>query len=110
MVKSRDETIQRFNAQINMTPQELKSWLASEQSHKVGVGNGSGGKIVAILERNPENPTTYDEVRGLSRVDWRPSSRAHLSPGGLGKSRRVRCHLLTFFRSHEQSLDITAVT
>ncbi|KIJ66506.1 hypothetical protein HYDPIDRAFT_109548 [Hydnomerulius pinastri MD-312] len=65
MVKSKDDTIADFNKQVNMTMEELESWLKSEQSHKAGTGVGleSGAKIVEILRKNPDmDPEKYEEA------------------------------------------------
>ncbi|KAH7924471.1 hypothetical protein BV22DRAFT_1035065 [Leucogyrophana mollusca] len=66
MVKSKEDTITKFNEQVNMTVGELESWLASDKSHKAGTGVGleSGRKIIEILKKNPDkDPDEYEEVR-----------------------------------------------
>ncbi|KAG2122578.1 hypothetical protein DEU56DRAFT_917751 [Suillus clintonianus] len=61
---SKEDTITKFNEQINMTPDELEPWLASDKSHQAGTGVGlvSGAKIVDILKKNPDmDPGKYEE-------------------------------------------------
>ncbi|GAA5916381.1 hypothetical protein JCM8208_003418 [Rhodotorula glutinis] len=75
--KSDEQVIEEFNEYVNMTPEELKEWLETEDSQssgwskdnsgKVGegeesVGHESGRKIIDILERNPKkDPEEYTE-------------------------------------------------
>ncbi|KAK8175530.1 hypothetical protein IWX90DRAFT_483575 [Phyllosticta citrichinensis] len=72
MVKDTETVIQEFNDIVNMTPNELKDWLGTEQSTGSGwskddgsgetVGHESGRKIIEILEKNPrKDPEKYDE-------------------------------------------------
>lgn len=66
MVKSKEETIEQFNEEVNMTADELEVWLEHPMSRKAGTGVGidSGHKIVEILRKNPSSdPEKYDEVR-----------------------------------------------
>ena len=66
MGKSDVEVIAIFNEQVNMTADELETWLDDPQSGKAGTGVGSesGRRIVEILRKNPsKNPDAYDEVR-----------------------------------------------
>jgi hypothetical protein len=69
MGKSDAEVIALFNQQVNMTADELETWLNDPQSRKAGTGVGieSGRRIVQILRKNPtKNPDAYDQVRTLS--------------------------------------------
>ncbi|KAF2277366.1 uncharacterized protein EI97DRAFT_500346 [Westerdykella ornata] len=72
MVKDKETVIQEFNELVNMTADELKEWLKGEDSTSSGwkkddgssetIGHESGGKIVQILEKNPnKDPSNYDE-------------------------------------------------
>ncbi len=66
MGKSDAEGIALFNEQVNMTADELETWLEDPQSRDAGTGVGieSGRRIVEILRKNPsKNPDAYDEVR-----------------------------------------------
>ena len=66
MVKPREEVIQEFNADVNMTADELAAWLEDPQSEEAGTGVGleSGHRILEILRKNPEKEAEkYDEVR-----------------------------------------------
>ena len=93
MTKTDAEVIALFNEQVNMSADELETWLDDPQSRKAGTGVGieSGRRIVEILRKNPEkNPDGYDEVRArppsppspsrsstehLNRKTWRISAR-----------------------------------
>jgi hypothetical protein len=71
MGKSDAEVIALFNQQVNMTVDELESWLDDPQSRKAGTGVGieSGRRIVEILRKNPtKNPDAYDKVRPNNAV------------------------------------------
>ena len=66
MTKTDAEVIALFNEQVNMTADELETWLDDPQSREAGTGVGieSGQRIVEILRKNPDkNPDGYDEVR-----------------------------------------------
>ncbi len=66
MGKSETEVIALFNEQVNMTADELETWLEDPQSRDAGTGVGieSGRRIVEILRRNStKKPDGYDEVR-----------------------------------------------
>lgn len=61
-----------FNELVNMTADELKEWLGSQESESAGwtnssssngetVGHESGRRIVSILSKNPhKDPSKYD--------------------------------------------------
>jgi len=61
-----------FNELVNMTADELKEWLGSQESESAGwtnssssngetVGHESGRRIVSILSKNPQkDPGKYD--------------------------------------------------
>jgi hypothetical protein len=71
MGKPDAEVITLFNEQVNMTADELKTWLDDPQSREAGTGAGieSGRHIVEILRKNPDkNPDGYDEVRPRSSL------------------------------------------
>ncbi|KAH9973237.1 hypothetical protein BGW80DRAFT_1309031 [Lactifluus volemus] len=55
MGKSDSEVIALFKEQVNMTAEELETWLDDPQSRKAGTGVGieSGHRIVEILRKNP---------------------------------------------------------
>lgn len=72
MVKDAQTVIEEFNQLVNMSPDELKDWLGSEESTGSGwskddgsgetIGHESGRKIIKILEKNPKkDPGKYDE-------------------------------------------------
>ncbi|KAI0370034.1 hypothetical protein BV20DRAFT_314067 [Pilatotrama ljubarskyi] len=64
MVKSREEVIEQFHQEVNMTADELEKWLEDPKSTKAGTGVGieSGHKIVEILRKNPsKDPAKYED-------------------------------------------------
>jgi hypothetical protein len=68
MGKPDSEVIALFNEQVNMTAEELETWLDDPQSRKAGtrpgVGIESGHRIVETLRESPGRiPDWYDEVR-----------------------------------------------
>ncbi|KAK2005962.1 hypothetical protein LZ32DRAFT_117231 [Colletotrichum eremochloae] len=83
MVKGREEVVSEFNEYVNMTADELESWLKSDDSNSAGwpkddaegdgetVGHDSGRKIVEILRANPdkkEDEYTDDQVEHMRKV------------------------------------------
>jgi hypothetical protein len=71
MGKSDAELIALFNEQVNMSADELETWLDDPQSRKAGTGVGieSGRRIVEILRKNPsKSPDGYDEVGTRARA------------------------------------------
>ncbi|KAK1994798.1 hypothetical protein LX36DRAFT_692980 [Colletotrichum falcatum] len=83
MVKGREEVVAEFNEYVNMTADELESWLKSDDSNSAGwpkgdgegegetVGHDSGRKIVEILQANPDRKDdeyTDDQVEHMRKV------------------------------------------
>ncbi|KAK6220963.1 DNA-binding protein [Colletotrichum tabaci] len=84
MVKPADEVFSEFNECVNMTAEELESWLKSGDSNSAGwpkddaegddgetVGHDSGRKIVEILRANPdkkEDAYTEEQVEHMRKV------------------------------------------
>ncbi|WWD16139.1 hypothetical protein CI109_100564 [Kwoniella shandongensis] len=81
MVKSEDDVISDFNDIVNMTADELDTFLKTEGSETTGfkkddgsgesIGHESGRKIVEILKRNPDkDPSKYtdEDVDHMRRV------------------------------------------
>ncbi|GKT41169.1 uncharacterized protein ColSpa_01350 [Colletotrichum spaethianum] len=83
MVKGREEVVSEFNEYVNMTAEELESWLKSGDSNSAGwpkddadgdgetVGHDSGRKIVEILQANPEKKEdeyTDEQVDHMRKV------------------------------------------
>ncbi|KAK5172309.1 uncharacterized protein LTR77_003947 [Saxophila tyrrhenica] len=96
MVKDDETVIQEFNELVNMTAQELKDWLKQEESSDSGwskddgsgetVGNESGRKIIAILEKNPKkDPSKYeeDDIQHMRKVV--SYNKRHLAQEGKAK-------------------------
>ena len=68
-------TAREFNELVNMTADELKEWLGSQESESAGwtnsspggetVGHESGRHIVSILSKNPKkDPSKYEVSLG----------------------------------------------
>lgn len=65
-MKGKEEVIAEFNEYVNMTAEELESWLKSDDSNSAGwpkddaegngetVGHDSGRRITEILRENPK--------------------------------------------------------
>ncbi|KAH0432468.1 DNA-binding protein [Colletotrichum camelliae] len=82
-MKGKEEVISEFNEYVNMTAEELESWLKSGDSNSAGwpkddaegdgetVGHDSGRNIVEILKANPdkkEDEYTDDQVEHMRKV------------------------------------------
>jgi hypothetical protein len=71
----RQQTVDEFEASVNMTRKELEDWLQTEESQSVGQSDGggeskgheSGRKIVEILGKNKSDYTDED-VDHMRRV------------------------------------------
>lgn len=73
MVKSREDTIAEFNEQVNMSVEELETWLENPMSRKAGTGVGleSASKIIEILKKNPtKDPSKYEDVSNTRLPIW----------------------------------------
>ncbi|KAF9877115.1 DNA-binding protein [Colletotrichum karsti] len=82
-MKGKEEVISEFNEYVNMTAEELETWLKSGDSNSAGwpkddaegdgetVGHDSGRKIVEILKKNPEKKEdkyTDEQVEHMRKV------------------------------------------
>ncbi|KAH9240881.1 hypothetical protein K456DRAFT_1821343 [Colletotrichum gloeosporioides 23] len=82
-MKGKEEVISEFNEYVNMTAEELESWLKSGDSNSAGwpkddaegdgetAGHDSGRNIVEILKANPdkkEEEYTDDQVEHMRKV------------------------------------------
>jgi hypothetical protein len=58
-MRTREETLQRFEKLVNMTAEQLREWLADRRSRMAGTGEGldSGRRLVGMLERGAERWT-----------------------------------------------------
>jgi hypothetical protein len=80
-----DETRHEFDELVNMAPQELEKWLATDESKAVGWGEGesvgheSGRKIVAIKRKKKDELTDADYEHMRKVVGY---ARRHLAQGG----------------------------
>lgn len=66
-----DDVRTEFREAVNMTPAELRKWLATDESKAVGqkssagaesVGHDSGNKIISILGKKKASLTEADEA------------------------------------------------
>jgi len=82
-MKSSEDVVTEFNSLVNMTADELETWLKSDDSRSAGwpksegepggesIGHDSGRKIVEILRSNPkkdESKYTEDQVKHMRKV------------------------------------------
>lgn len=71
----RSDIIDAFRKAVNMTPRQLETWLASDESKAVGaksqgkesVGHASGRRIVRLLGK-AERDLTEGDVRHMRKV------------------------------------------
>jgi hypothetical protein len=74
MADERQQIIDEFGDNVNMTRKELENWLGTEESQSVGQGNGeskgheSGRRIVELLEKN-KSDYTDDDVEHMKKVN-----------------------------------------
>lgn len=81
------DVAQRFDDAVNMTPEELEDWLATDESKSVGVGEGesvghhSGRRIVEILrgKKSERTDADYEHMRKVAGYVARHSKQR---PGG----------------------------
>ena len=74
MAKSDEQVIEEFNEAVNMSVDELRDWLQTDESKSVGQsddggeskGHESGRKIVEILGKNSSDYT--DDMDHMRRV------------------------------------------
>ncbi|KAI0778941.1 hypothetical protein BD413DRAFT_466793 [Trametes elegans] len=93
MVKAREEVIEQFHEEVNMTADELERWLEDPKSMKAGTGVGieSGHKIVEILRKNPDgDPEKYgdEDVEHMRKVV--SYAKRHLAQEGHLKDTKTR--------------------
>ena len=84
MVKSKEDTIAEFNEQVNMSVEELETWLKDPTSRKAGTGVGleSAKKIIEILKKNPDkDPSKYEEVSGILKASSAAKLKAECAGG-----------------------------
>ena len=74
MADERQQTIDDFRDNVNMTRKELEDWLQSDESKSVGQGGGeskgheSGRRIVQLLEKN-KSDYSDDDVEHMKKVN-----------------------------------------
>ncbi|KAF3804156.1 hypothetical protein GCG54_00000505 [Colletotrichum gloeosporioides] len=102
-MKGKEEVISEFNEYVNMTAEELESWLKSGDSNSAGwpkddaegdgetVGHDSGRNIVEILKANPdkkEDEYTDEQVEHMRKVVAYWFSKRHLAQEAKGNSEK----------------------
>ena len=74
MADERQQTIDDFRNNVNMTRKELEDWLQTDESKSVGQGGGeskgheSGRRIVQLLEKN-KSDYADDDVEHMKKVN-----------------------------------------
>ncbi len=75
MSKDVKSVIDEFQQVINMTPEELESWLDTEESKEVGqkegeeesIGHKSGKRIIQLLQKK-QDEYTEDDLSHMKKV------------------------------------------
>ena len=75
MSKDVKSVIDEFQQVINMTPEELESWLDTEESKEVGqkegeeesIGHKSGKRIIQLLQKK-QDEYTDDDLSHMKKV------------------------------------------
>lgn len=75
MSKDVKSVIDEFHQVINMTPQELESWLDTDESKEVGqkegdeesIGHKSGKRIIQLLQKK-QDEYTDDDLSHMKKV------------------------------------------
>ena len=74
MADDRQQTIDEFDENVNMTRKELEDWLQTDESKSVGQGEGesrgheSGRRIVELLDKS-KSDYTGDDVDHMKHVN-----------------------------------------
>ncbi len=103
MTDERDSIIKNFQQAVNMSPQQLTSWLETEDSQAVGqkdggdesIGHQSGRKIVTLLGQQKSEYSDRDLAHMRKVVGY---VRRHLAerPQGDIKNTRWRFSLMNW--------------
>ena len=101
--QDRDQTVDAFHDAVNMTADDLESWLESEESRSVGqsdageesVGHASGRRIVTLLRQDDADHSDDDVAHMRKVVGY---VRRHLAqpPSGDVRSSRWRYSLMNW--------------
>ena len=75
MIKDVKSVIDEFQQVINMTPEELESWLDTDESKEVGqkegeeesIGHKSGKRIIQLLQEK-QDEYTDDDLSHMKKV------------------------------------------
>lgn len=103
MADDRKSIIEDFHHVVNMSPQQLSSWLKTEDSQEVGqknegdesTGHKSGRQIVELLERH-ESEYTEDEIAHMRKVVSYVRRHSAQRPQGDVKDTRWRFSLMNW--------------
>jgi len=94
MAKSNEQVIGEFDDAVNMTSNELRDWLGTEESKSVGqsdgggesMGHESGRKIVEILGKNKSDYTDEDLDHMRRVVSYVHRHQSQMPSGGVKDS------------------------
>lgn len=103
MADDRKSIIEDFHQVVNMSPQQLSSWLKTEDSQEVGqkndgdesTGHKSGKQIVELLERD-ESEYTEEEIAHMRKVVSYVRRHSAQRPQGDVKDTRWRFSLMNW--------------
>ena len=103
MTDDRESIIKNFQQAVNMSPQQLSSWLETEDSQAVGQKNGSdesighqsGRKIVALLAQQ-ESEYSDDDLAHMRKVVSYVRRHSAERPQGDIKDTRWRFSLMNW--------------
>jgi ElaB/YqjD/DUF883 family membrane-anchored ribosome-binding protein len=103
----RQQTIDEFDDNVNMTRKELEDWLQTDESKSVGQGEGeskgheSGRRIVELLEKN-KSDYTDDDLDHMKKVNSYVKRRPGDGGGAAPDPPRTRPHGRVHARSRHQ--------
>ena len=97
------QAIQDFHAAVNMTAQQLDSWLTTEESQSVGqqeadgeaIGHKSGKRIVQLLKKN-KSDYTEDDLAHMKKVVGYVHRHSAQQPSGDLENSRWRYSLMNW--------------
>ena len=99
MADERQQTIDDFRDNVNMTRKELEDWLGTDESKSVGQGGGeskgheSGRRIVQLLEKN-KSDYSDDDVEHMKKVNSYVKRHMGQGPQGDPKDSKWRYSLV----------------
>jgi hypothetical protein len=101
MTEDSQQIVRDFNQVVNMSPQQLKKWLETDDSQKVGQKNGgdesighqSGERIVELLDRDDYSDDDLAHMRKVVSYVRRHSAQR---PQGEVEDTRWRFSLMNW--------------